>query len=85
MERLFNIESQVPVEVILRHLKYCVVLNGWSLVLITENKKCNYYFNFDIYKHLNNLKLKQLFIFPLNHIKMIKEGQDMKFPNTEML
>src|SRR5690606_8672804 len=53
MTGLQIIESSVPAEVILLSLKNCIVFTGWSSILITENKSCNYYFNYPIYKESN--------------------------------
>ena len=75
------IESTVPAEVLLLNLKKCIVFSGWSTVLITENKDCNYYFNYPIYKSLDDKILSQIEIVALNHIKFIHSPKEMKFPN----
>ena len=75
------IESAVPAEVLLLKLKNCIVFTGWSSVLITENKSCNYYFNYPIYLSLNDSRMNQLEIIALKHIKMIYKSNEMKFPN----
>ena len=81
LDGLELIESSVPAEVVLLRLNNCIVFSGWSSVLITENKKCNYYFNFPIYRDLNDPILKQINIILLDHIKMVKSPEEMKFPN----
>ncbi len=81
IERLELIESTVPAEVILINLKKCIVFSGWSTVLITENEKCNYYFNYPIYTSLEDKILKQIEIVALNHIKFINSPEEMQFPN----
>jgi hypothetical protein len=75
------IESTVPAEVILLNLKNCIVFSGWSTVLITENSSCNYYFNYPIYKKLNDKILSQIEILALNHITFINSPKEMQFPN----
>lgn len=77
------IMSPVPAEVLLLKLKNCIVFTGWSSVLITENKSCNYYFNYPIYKKVNNANIKQIEIPALKHITMISSPAEMKFPNLE--
>jgi hypothetical protein len=81
LNKLEIIYSTVPAEVFLLRLNNCIVFTGWSSVLITENKKCNYYFNYPIYKELNDSTLNQIDIILLDHIKMIQTPQEMKFPN----
>jgi hypothetical protein len=81
IERVQIIESQVPAEVLLLSLNNCIVFSGWSTALITENTTCNYYFNYPIYKDLNDSILNQIDFVLLNHIKMIASPQEMKFPN----
>lgn len=75
------IESSVPAEVLLLKLKNCIVFTGWSTVLITENKSCNYYFNYPIYTTINDYRLRQVDIIALKHIKMISNPSEMKFPS----
>ncbi|MBP9848369.1 MAG: hypothetical protein KBC58_02915 [Flavobacterium sp.] len=75
------INSTVPAEVILLNLKNCIVFSGWSTVLITENSSCNYYFNYPIYKDLNDKILSQIEILALNHITFINSPEEMQFPN----
>jgi hypothetical protein len=75
------IESSVPAEVVLLRLDNCIVFSGWSTVLITENKNCNYYFNYPIFKKLDDPTLSQIDIPALDHIKMIEFAKEMKFPN----
>lgn len=75
------LSSSVPAEVILLNLRNCIVYTGWSSVLITENKKCNYYFNYPIFKTMGDPILNQVNIVQLNHIKMIQSPQEMSFPN----
>jgi hypothetical protein len=79
--RVQIIESNVPAELLLLTLQNCIVFTGWSSVLITENKSCNYYFNFPIYKALNNPSINQIDILNLNHITMVNTPTEMKFPN----
>jgi hypothetical protein len=81
IEGLTVLDSSVPAEVLLLSLKNCIVYSGWSTVLITENPKCNYYFNFPIYKALNDNVLDQTDVILLNHITTIKSPEEMKFPN----
>lgn len=76
---IFN--SSVPAEVILLSLKNCIVFSGWSSVLTTENKSCNYYYNYPIFKKMNDSILNQIEIVPLNHIKMVVSPEEMHFPN----
>lgn len=76
---IFN--SSVPAEVILLSLKNCIVFSGWSSVLTTENKSCNYYYNYPIFKKMNDSVLNQIEIVPLNHIKMVVSPEEMQFPN----
>jgi hypothetical protein len=57
------------------------VFSGWSTVLITENSSCNYYFNYPIYKDLNDKILSQIEILALNHITFINSPEEMQFPN----
>ncbi|WP_338647719.1 polysialyltransferase family glycosyltransferase [Flavobacterium sp. KS-LB2] len=80
-DRIILIESMVPAEVLLIKLKNCIVFSGWSTVLITENRHCNYYFNYPIFKKTNDFIINQLEIPALNHIKMITNPSEMKFPN----
>ena len=80
LPRVRIVESSVPAEVILLSLKNCIVLSGWSSVLITENSNCNYYFNYPIYKKLGDKILDQIIIKNLNHIKMISSPEEMMFP-----
>jgi hypothetical protein len=75
------IESNIPAEVLLLTLNNCIVFTGWSAVLITENKSCNYYFNFPIYKVLNDPSINQIDIVNLNHITMINTPNEMQFPH----
>jgi|GEM_PF-6007318 len=75
------IESDVPAEVLLLSLKKCIVYTSWSSVLITENPSCNYYFNYPIYKKMNDPILSQINIVTLNHITLIQSPLEMKFPN----
>lgn len=75
------IDTNLPAEVLLLSLKNCIVFTGWSAVLITENKTCNYYFNYPFYKDLNNPIINQIQILQLNHIAMIHSPTEMKFPN----
>lgn len=75
------IESNVPAEVLLLRLKNCIVFTGWSAALITENKTCNYYFNYPIFKELNHLIVRQSELVKLDHIKMISSALEMEFPN----
>jgi hypothetical protein len=75
------IESSVPAEVLLLRLKNCIVFSGWSSVLITENKNCNYYFNHPVFKEMDDPILNQIDIMLLDHITMIKLPEEMEFPN----
>lgn len=75
------IESSIPAEVILLNLKNCIVFSGWSTVLITENKSCNYYFNYPVYKKEDDKILNQIEITALNHINFINSVEEMQFPN----
>jgi hypothetical protein len=75
------IESSVPAEVLLLRLKNCIVFSGWSSVLITENKNCNYYFNYPVFKEMDDPILNQIDILLLDHITMIKLPEEMEFPN----
>lgn len=75
------IDSNIPAEVLLLSLNNCIVFTGWSAVLITENNSCNYYFNYPIYKKLNDRAINQINIVNLNHITMISSANEMKFPN----
>lgn len=81
IERLEIIESTVPAEVLLLSLNKCVVFTGWSSVLMTENKTCNYYFNYPIYKNCDVKFLNQSELIVLNHIDLIESPKQMKFPN----
>ncbi len=81
LEGLTILDSAVPAEVILLSLKNCIVYSGWSSVLITENKSCNYYFNYPVFRSLNDYIFDQMGIILLNHIKMIASPKEMKFPN----
>lgn len=83
LDRVELIESTVPAEVMLLSLKNCIVLTGWSSVLLTENKMCNYYFNYPIYKNMesNNKFLNQSDLIVLEHINLIDKPELMKFPN----
>jgi hypothetical protein len=49
--------------------------------LTTENKSCNYYYNYPIFKKMNDSILNQIEIVPLNHIKMVVSPEEMHFPN----
>lgn len=80
LERVQIIESDFPAEILLLSLENCIVYSGWSTVLITENGKCNYYFNYPIYRNSCHKNLNQVEIPALNHIKMIKSPQEMNFP-----
>ena len=75
------IESKIPAEVLLLSLNNCIVFTGWSAVLVTENDNCNYYFNYPIYKVLNDRAINQIEIINLDHISMISSANEMKFPN----
>lgn len=75
------IESSVPAEVILLSLKNCIVFTGWSSILITENKSCNYYFNYPIYKESNLKFFDQSELIILNHITLVNKPELMQFPN----
>jgi hypothetical protein len=81
LDGLQLIESSVPAEVLLLRLNNCVVFSGWSSVLITENKNCNYYFNYPIYKELNDPILNQINIILLDHIRIVNSPEEMKFPD----
>jgi hypothetical protein len=81
LKQVSIIISPVPAEVLLLKLKNCIVFTGWSSVLITENKTCNYYFNYPIYKKIDNPNVKQIEILALKHITMINRPDEMKFPN----
>jgi hypothetical protein len=81
LNRLKIIDSTVPAEVILLNLKNCIVYSGWSSVLITENKTCNYYFNYPMFKKMDDPILNRIGLIVLDHIKMIESPQEMKFPN----
>lgn len=81
MERIQIIKSSVPAEVMLLSLKNCIAFSGWSSVLITENKSCNYYFNYPIYKNIPNKLLKQSELIVLDHITLVDRPELMKFPN----
>ena len=81
MHRLDVLDSSAPAEVILLSLKNCIVFSGWSSVLITENKNCNYYFNYPVFKKMGDPILNQMGFTFLNHIDMIETPQEMKFPN----
>lgn len=78
--RLTIIESSVPAEVILIELNNCIAFSGWSSALIMENKICNYYFNYPLYKNSNVKVIRQSEIIKLDHITMIKSPYEMKFP-----
>jgi hypothetical protein len=82
LKGLLVIESSIPAEVFILNLDNCIVFSGWSSVLLTENKSCNYYFNFPIYKKLNDPIFNQINIIPLDHIKIIESPKEMKFPNV---
>src|SRR5690606_18332603 len=71
IDRLQIIESTVPAEVMLISLKNCIVFTGFSSVLITENKACNYYFNYPIYKDSKVKVLNQSEIIVLDHINLV--------------
>lgn len=75
------IESNVPAEVLLLTLNNCIVFTGWSAVLITENINCNYYFNYPIYKVLDDSNINQIDIVNLKHINMINSAGEMEFPH----
>jgi hypothetical protein len=81
LDRLEIIESTVPAEVMLLSLKNCIVFTGWSSVLITENKTCNYYFNYPIYKDTNLKLLNQSDLIILDHITLVNNPELMEFPN----
>ena len=76
------IQSNVPAEVILGSLQNCIVYSGWSSVLITDNKSCNYYFNYPVFKKVGHKNLSQIEIPALNHIKMIESVEEMTFPDN---
>jgi hypothetical protein len=79
LDRVQIIESDVPAEILLLSLQNCIVYSGWSTVLITENTKCNYYFNYPFYKKSGHKNLNQLEIPALKHINMIESPNEMKF------
>lgn len=81
LHRLEILDSTVPAEVILLNLRNCIVYTGWSSVLITENKACNYYFNYPIFRKMGDPILNQIGFTLLNHIDMIESPQEMSFPN----
>jgi hypothetical protein len=81
IDRLQIIESTVPAEVMLISLKNCIIFTGWSSVLITENKTCNYYFNYPIYKGNDVKFLNQSELVVLDHITLVDKPELMKFPN----
>lgn len=81
LQGLKIITASVPAEVMLSQLKNCIVFTGWSTVLITENKSCNYYFNYPIYLKCNTKLFNQSNIVLLDHINLIEKPQEMKFPN----
>jgi hypothetical protein len=76
------LNSSVPAEVILLTLKNCIVYSGWSSVLTTDNKRCNYYYNYPIFRKINDPILNQINVVPLSHIRMIESPKEMKFPNA---
>lgn len=81
IERIKIIESTVPAEIIIASLKNCIVFSMMSSVLMMENKSCNYYFNYPIYKNSNYDLLDQSEIIVLDHIKLIDKPELMRFPN----
>jgi hypothetical protein len=81
LDRVQIIESTVPAEVLLLSLKNCIVFTGWSSVLLTENRKCNYYFNYPIYKKSNLKILNKSNIIVLDHITLVDKPDLMQFPN----
>ncbi|MDT0294067.1 polysialyltransferase family glycosyltransferase [Mesonia ostreae] len=79
--RVSIISSKAPAELILVKLKNCIVFSGWSTVLLTENKKCNYYFNYPIYKNCDAKAIDQSNFIDLDHINIITSPGQMQFPN----
>lgn len=81
LSNLEIIELKAPAEILLIKLKNCIVFSGWSTVLMTENKNCNYYFNYPIYKNCGGKAVDQSEMIILNHINEITHPEKMKFPN----
>lgn len=80
---LLNLEildGDFPAEILISSLQNCIVYSGWSTVLITENKSCNYYFNYPVFKKTGHPIMKQINIQPLKHISMVEAASEMKFP-----
>lgn len=74
------IDIKVPAELFILSLKNAVLLTGWSTVLITENKSCNYYFNLPIYKNKGSKATDQSELTILPHIKLISSPWEIEFP-----
>lgn len=73
--------SNAPAELILVKLNSCIVFSGWSTVLLTANKKCNYYFNYPVYKNCDAKAIDQSSFIDLDHINIITSPKEMHFPN----
>ena len=83
LEGVEIISSTAPAEIILLSLENCIVFTGWSSILMTENKRCNYYFNYPIYSNCDAKIIDQSNFIILNHIKLITSPKEMHFPNGE--
>lgn len=81
LDRLQIIESSAPAEILLIKLKNCIVFTGWSTVLMMENSRCNYYFNYPIYKNTNVKSIRQSDMIILDHITLVDKPELMEFPN----
>ncbi len=80
LDKLQVIDADFPAEIIISSLSNCIIYSGFSTVLITENKKCNYYFNYPVFRATGHRIIKQIGIPALNHIKMISTPEEMEFP-----
>ncbi|MBC7440716.1 MAG: hypothetical protein H7250_12135 [Flavobacterium sp.] len=71
--------SKIPAELFIATLSNSIVFSGWSAGLSIENPSCNFYYNLNIFRKLNDKILNQIHIDSFPHIKLIDNPSQMKF------